>query len=385
MMMPNDQPKPSARQAERLATRAMRPVMQSKRSATNPNKRPAITLMEVSVSTAAIVLCVALLGTSMKELRRESKDIRCLNNLGQIGAASMAFATQHQQEFAIPVHYLTGQTGSNLVRPESLAWGGRSGQGEPIGPASIVNSRFGTRFGRGPSTRPLNNILYKGFPDFILSPGSDDNNWHSDTKLPLDIYACPSDYGFTGSHTDEWRDSGLTSYDHYGNSYAANLMYVFFTGGPCLLQSNSPFLRSLSTVPNPSRTYLYIENAGALAWRQNYNDILDCSPSGTSEPADSIISGWHGRPFMFNMAFSDGHAGRRYINGLTWPSPHIGAYPPDGDGSEQLYNVYDCVIIRGADWQKDTLPAQPIRTSIPCFSPIESQGTSDQSRYIVAE
>ncbi len=347
--------------------------------------RRAATLLSVTAGTAAILVTMAMLVTSMTELRRSSKELRCLHNLGQIGAASMSFALQNSAETPIPVHPLTGQSGLRIPYPENFVWGGKSGRGETVTGQTFVNSLYGTRFGRGPATRALNSIIYRnGFPNYAQNAGPEASNWRNDTELDMSLFQCPGDFGFTGSHSTRWRDSGLSSYDHYGNSYAANIMWVF-SSGFCFLRSNSPFLRPLTSIPNPSRTYLYIENAGLLAWRQNYDDNTQCSSGGGGVPTttlDSEIRGWHGRSFVFNLTFSDGHAARRHINGIVLPSPDIGTYPPDINGNTDLYYFYRCVISRGHDWQKDTLPSRPIQTGIPCFSSNESQ-TEDNHGHLI--
>ena len=86
-------------------------------------------------------------------------------------------------------------------------------------------SVWGTSASRGPAERPLNAVLYKAaFTDFHSDPGPDNRNWLADTELELREYRCPSDRGYTNFHDAAWRDSGLSSYDHYGNSYAANTL-----------------------------------------------------------------------------------------------------------------------------------------------------------------
>ncbi len=124
----------------------------------------------------------------------------------------------------------------------------------------------------------------------------------------------------------------------------------------------APFLRPTSRVPSPARTLLYTENCAQFAWRQNYG-AGGCS-SLVKEGiigSDAVIRGWHGNPFTFNVSFVDGHVARTHIDGHIHPQPRIARYPYDFG-----YAVWHCVIIRGADWQKDTLPAPPVPTNIPC-------------------
>ncbi len=351
-------------------------------AATRPDRRSAITLIEVSATTATVIICLTLLGTSMKELRRESKDVRCLNNMSRIASASMSFAMQNSSEIAIPIHPLTGVGNAGSQGAETWTWGGKSGRGEILqgSQSSFENARYGTRFGRGPATRGLNSMVYKkAFPNYQQDPRGDIQNWVRDTLLDTDIFACPGDYGYSGTHTALLQNSGLTSYDHYGNSYAANIFRVSIFGAPGNGQYNSPFARALSRVPNPSKTYLYSESSGMLGWYQNYaND--GCGGTDSSINVDSVIYGWHGTPFVFNLAFADGHVGRAYMNGHTQPQPDIGAYPPCGEGEESDYNRYHCVIIRGDGWQKDVMPA----LNATCFATDDTTIESSAS-YTLAE
>ncbi|MCH8966426.1 MAG: hypothetical protein IID43_01990 [Planctomycetes bacterium] len=57
--------------------------------------------------------------------------------------------------------------------------------------------------------------------DYQDSRGRRSSNWLADTTLDLDFYKCPSDTGYKGYHFTAWKDSGLSSYDHYGTSYTA--------------------------------------------------------------------------------------------------------------------------------------------------------------------
>jgi prepilin-type processing-associated H-X9-DG protein len=219
--------------------------------------------------------------------------------------------------------------------------------------------------GRGPGARPLNNVLYKGgFYNAQNAPGPNQINWARDMAPELPEFHCPADYGYTGTHLPDWRDSKLTSYDHYGNSYAANTWWIAKRGPECELMSNSPFLHPLSTIPSPKRTFMYIENCGRFA------DLYNLGADGCqtrSELTDEPIRGWHGEPFTFNTAFVDGHASRLFIKGHLQPQLRIGRYPLCEDYDPDIcYQVWHCGIVRGSTWQKDTLPTPPVVTGIGC-------------------
>ncbi len=326
----------------------------------------AVTLMETAATTTAIVACFAMLLPAVSDLRRQSKQTRCLANLGRISAASAAYAAEDTWGRIIPVHQYA--LFSPLAPRGQIGWGGKAGVGEPISGSFIVSSRWGTQRAWGPAKRPLNKMLYKGgFNEFSFDPGPLNENWIRDTTLDLSVFRCPGDYGYTGSHFTAWQDSKLTSYDHYGNSYAAMTFWVSSISQP--LQSNSVFLRPVADVPSPSRTIAYLDNCGKFSYRQDYG-IDFCSGSPPALELDPLVRGWHGSAFTFSTAFADGHVGRRYINGHLHPQPDIGRYPRDS-GSDP-YDSWHCVIIRGKDWQIDTLPSDPISVVDYGQSPITS-------------
>ena len=137
--------------------------------------------------------------------------------------------------------------------------------------------------------------------------------------------------------------------------------------------SNSPYLRPTSRVPTPARTLYYEENIGRWAWacrRERCNGSLnglDLSPGVDPGPI-KVVRGWHGKDWTFNRAFVDGHAETQkiYIEGTEDEDGYAFHYRnevafPD-QPSRQTSSA--CVIIRGAGWQKDTLPASYIGTGL---------------------
>ena len=288
---------------------------------------------------------------------RDSKEMVCLNNLRRIGYANLMYAAEDAGNAALPVHKLQFQQDpQNPTFIGAYEWGGKAGRGEPgyrPGPGGdqfFLTSRYGTMANFGPSTRPLNPIIYPGgFKDHNPGfSGFDRLGAANDTMLDLPIFRCPSDSGYTGNHCVAFRDEGLTSYDHYGTSYNANnFMTSFVGGGP--IYSNSPYLHRLSDIRNPKRTVAYQENAGRFAWAAPEPcDFLQPGLQGTSR-------GWHGKDWTFNAAFIDGHADTIYMRSYT--NPKIFEDVEDQEGSR-------CIIIRGDRWQLDTLPTPRISTGL---------------------
>ncbi len=335
-------------------------IVISTKPVTRGQRRRAFTVVELGASFVAVAMLFATLVPVLGGVRREGKDIVCLQNLHRIGQASAANAAADPNEFLTPKHALTDTTSTRFV---NASWGGKSGVGQPVVGNDATSSPWGTLAGRGPATRPLNRILYGDvFPDHQSDPGTFAANWLDDTQLDLDVYRCPGDFGYTGNHYLSWRNSGLSSFDHYGNSYAVNARFIGVPGGGCFLSSNSPFLRPASRIPSPSQTILYMENSGRFANQRNYGiDGCVFLGGGTGENS-APIHGWHGADFEFNTAFCDGSVRRVFIDGHLHPQPDMGRYPNDGS-----YDLFRCVINRGPDWRMDTLPSPPVQTTINCY------------------
>ncbi|MCH7527103.1 MAG: hypothetical protein IID39_06685, partial [Planctomycetes bacterium] len=280
--------------------------------------------------------------------------------------ASLTYAAEDRNEQCIPVHGSFGNPARWGIG--AYEWGGRSGQGEPLFGNDPVESFWGTANGRGPGTRPLNDVLYKGgLRDYQNNRGRRNRNWINDTQLDLDIYRCPSDRGYTGVHFREWKESGLSSYDHYGNSYVANQFLSNRTGPdpvPWVL-SYSPYLHPLSRIPNPGNTLYYLENAGYFAWLMEPDSYRNSNAWKSRVNLESApVGGWHGQRSQFTVAYVDGHAASTHIEGHMDPPPHLAYYPSQFPYEHGDYPHYAAGIIRGENWQLDVLPAPPARTDV---------------------
>ena len=342
--------------------------------------RPAFSLVELLTVVVCVVLLVLLVQPSLHLSRERAKLSVCLDRLRAIGSASEVYASDDASGWAIPVHPLQYQQDpDDPTFIGAYEWGGKSGIGqEGFAPLpGILGSRYGTRAGFGPVTRPMNAILYPhGFRD-NLNPLFIPVGAVKDTQLNLPAYRCPSDDGPPdGGHCPDWLlESERTSYDHFGNSYAANL-FMISSGGPMF--SNSPYMRSLGRVPNPTRTIFFEENIGRWAWAAR-EDRCDFLP-GINLGATRTIRGWHGKTWTYNRVFGDAHAETQsvYIEGTEdadgyanhYVPEHLPFYPDwdsDADGIPDVpgsFTVYSCVIIRGPGWQKDTLPDAALLTGL---------------------
>jgi len=355
-----------------------------------PAPARAFTLIELLVVIAIIAMLIAILMPSLKNAREQAKRNACLSNVKNIATTSRVYEADDPNGWGIPVHPLQfcqcpdqpcGQPCMEPMYIGAYEWGGKAGIGSPghpyatargapdSGPLAWMSSRYGTAAGFGPSTRPMNDILYKG--------GFKDNTavrplWKNDTNLDLPLFRCPGDNGPPrGAHCPDWvANSERSSYDHFGNSYAANKFMIANANGGWM-QSNSPYMRPVSRVPTPARTLYYEENIGRWAWACR-RELPECTSElgldGVDPGPTKAVRGWHGRDWTFNRAFVDAHAetqriyleGTEDTNGYALHYRNEQVYPPDDPRNER----YKCIIVRGEGWQKDTLPADLIPTEL---------------------
>ena len=338
--------------------------------------KPAVTLVEVTATAVMLILAGLWLIPAAASVAGSSKNGKCLSNLMQIGYANAIYAAQDPGDMAIPVHHMQfnqcpkQSEGGLCVDPIYIGayeWGGKSGAGRDDfvtgTPGDPLNSKYGTKAGFGPASRPLNRIIYPDQFDDHLNPKFDREGAKEDTGLELDIYQCPADTGYTGMHCPWFAEDGRTSYDHYGTSYNANVFMVV-QDGACLdspmcegifkpdeMGSNSPYLHRMSEVPNPARTLAYQENNGRFAWNAA-PESPGCEFIGKG--CHGVVRGWHGKDWTFNAAFIDGHADTIYMRGYD------NECPPPAVGND----CESCIRVRGEGWQIDTRPAQYARTRL---------------------
>jgi hypothetical protein len=342
--------------------------------------RPAFTLVESAAGGVAVLLVMTVLAAATRTTRDRDKLAGCLANMRAIGQASRAYAAEDPKEILIPVPVTRV-----LYRASGfIEWGGKAGVGQPATANDPTQSPFGTGSYRGPAHRPLNRQLYKAaFVDYnpvdgTPNPGAGNMNYFMDTKLDLDIYRCPADTGYAGGgyeytasslperNETRFKEEGKTAYDHYGNSYQANVFWAVGGLAGQRLRSQSVYLTPLSRVPSPSLTIAYLETPARYVWCWG-----DWSTSGCDDYGGRVlkpyaeVQGWHGEPFHFNVTFADGHAALVEMKGCIRPPPNLGApnYPAgDCAASTPPYDCERCVTIRGPEWQLDTLPTPAVLT-----------------------
>lgn len=327
--------------------------------------------------TAGLAVALAFSDDAKEHMRRDA----CLEQMAAIGKASLAYTAADPNGWAIPVHYRQFmQEGKKPDMVGAYEWGGKSGVGgegyvfrfeEPPQPPS---SRYGTIAGFGPDSRPLNKYLYPSMFPGQVDPAAKRTPLE-DTKLDLPIFRCPSDDGPPGgAHCTDWiGHKNRSSYDHFGTSYAANLLWMasersswFDEGEINELFGISPYLRPAKRVPDPRETILYEENIGRWAWACRREACEKYAPGLDPGPTKSV-RGWHRQDWTFNHTYVDGHvATRTILIDETQDAEGYFQHYRKGIVSDdaEIQQCLECETVRGDGWQKDVLPSDPIPTGL---------------------
>jgi prepilin-type N-terminal cleavage/methylation domain-containing protein len=228
------------------------------------NRPPGFTLIELLVVIAIIAILAALLLPALAQAKEKAARINCLNNLKQIGLASMLYCGDFNDEF--PTRLVVNTAGVTVNCGE-YGWVGNAGT-------------YGGYPQMDATCRPLNTYLGKF--------------GHSNK---VDVAHCPRD-------TDPVNDN----YYQFGNSYGANCDMNFTW--TLNIDQNPSTLRSCKTtqIKSPTRMIVFGEGGCFIAgW------------NGEAYPPEDFKHTKFG-DYRWNASFADGHAAFTrflYTNGVA--------------------------------------------------------------------
>ncbi|MCG3136480.1 MAG: hypothetical protein HJJLKODD_00313 [Phycisphaerae bacterium] len=366
------------------------------------------TLIELLVVVAIIALLISILLPTLANAREQSKKIKCLANLRDVSLGSNAYAADEATEYILPYQAPMGLGASFALFSQAFPgfeYGGKGGNYRywKKGATSFTdedrlwftqfNRKSGTLGGatirvpdNGPGGRVINRFIYPKAQN--SSAGDNVTRMDADNKFEANSYRCPSDRGYSTSKdganlvsdfNDPANGAFLTDmlenvpiYEATGTSYKANAASLFNPTAYDDLQgpevegiSFTPYLQRISSIPDASRTVLYMEgNAlGTYYWRH----------PGISGVAEQWALGWHGELQVFNAGFVDGHGAtmdqkvRTDVSGASGITlTHNNNWQLRGSRPEEIDVAWQSLqqnwtsVIRGDGWQIDCHPARPV-------------------------
>jgi prepilin-type N-terminal cleavage/methylation domain-containing protein/prepilin-type processing-associated H-X9-DG protein len=293
------------------------------------------TLIELLVVIAIIALLISVLLPALSNAKQEGLRAKCLANMKGIGTGAQSYAIDDRDDKLIPEAYWSnggdGPAGATITFEGAYGYGGNDGlEGTQWAP----NDALGGFLGRYAAiNRPLNRFMYG---DNIRDNAG---TTQQGDGTSLQVYNCPSDTGIpdTPGYTPLYpAQIDNPAYKVTGTSYVANALFRAVGGGGTGVWSFTPYLRSITRIPNASDVIAYWEDIG--------NVTLANSAANYGSPTPVDIRGWHKKMGRINVGFCDGSAAMTQMTKSDWldsgpPGPDLGQFQIRGRTNFRL----DCL------------------------------------------
>jgi prepilin-type N-terminal cleavage/methylation domain-containing protein len=260
----------------------------------------AFTLIELLVVVAIIALLISILLPKLARAKEQSRTVKCLSNLKQVGIAMHYYFLETNDWFPFGKRNDLGLHG--------FEYGGHPGRRGWWG-YDDVNYRD------TPGGRPFNRYIYPKMPTYDVPPGA--VLYESVRQMP--VFECPSDTG--GFWNNEPGDNPMCKelYWQVGSSYDENYHFV--------VNWASPKAASTGRWMQQANAYLHVKlRESASTFIILYEDPFD-SAQWLNIPRRGWHRMWNRHSFLFldghaNNVFTDTKAGAR---GLGWFSGSFNA------------------------------------------------------------